>query len=155
MSSDRLTRFPDIPADLPFLYRSQMLEAIYKFNCTCDLCKATEEEKKESDSRRERIVLIRKLFRDDVAHLSREEIKEFSTELIRLAREEGLDLKLKDYYNELTLAHFKVKDIEAAIGYATAALEEAEKLGENDDEFKRAIRANVEALKDMLRKQGE
>jgi len=137
--------FSDIPTDLPTEIRSGMLEGIYNFNCTCSLCTAPSGERELSDRQRNQIIAIRQVLVDPETTLVK--ALDLATELLALAQKEGLDIKLKDYYNELMRVFFKLKDVDSALEFAEAALEKAEEFGGGDDEFKVAIRSNVAALR--------
>jgi len=122
-----------------------MLDGLYNFNCTCSLCTAPETSRKVSDKRRDQIIAIRRVLVDPETTLTK--ALDLAGQLLALAQEEELDIKLKDYYNELMQVFFKLKDIDSALEFAEAALATAEELGGEDDEFKAAIRSNVEALR--------
>ncbi len=124
-----------------------MLGAIYNFRCTCSLCSATDAEKQASDERRERIVDIRELLGDE--QTSHDEVVKLTPELLRLVQLENLGFKLKKYYGDLVETFYRLGDIGSAIQFADLALRKAEELGDGDDEFANAIRANLQALRRM------
>ena len=128
-----------------------MLEGIYNFNCTCSLCTAPKVKMAVSDKRRDQIIAIRRVLADPETELT--QALDLANELLGLAEEEGLDIKLKDYYNELTQVFFKLKDTDSALEFAEAALKKAEEFGKEDDEFQASIRTNVETLKRMREKE--
>ena len=77
-------------------------------------------------------------------------MREAAAELLRLVKEEGLEFKLKDYHNDLTMAFYRLGDFDSAIENARAALKWAEDLsGGKDDEFQRAIKANLVVLEKL------
>ena len=130
-----------------------MLEGIYNFNCTCSLCKAPDAQREVSDKQRDQIIAIRRVLAEPDITLAR--ALELTNELLRLAEQEGLDIKLKDYYNELAQIFFKLRDFDSALDFSEAALAKLDELGPEEDEFKAAIRANIDALTKMKAKQAE
>jgi GTP1/Obg family GTP-binding protein len=126
-----------------------MLQDIYNFQCTCSLCSAPPAKKQASDRRRERILAIKELLK--VQQTSDDETVELTREFLRLVQQENLVDKLKDYYQDLMRVYYGFGDIDSAIYFADAALQKAEEFGDGEDEFKRAIRSNLLALKGMQR----
>ena len=123
-----------------------MLEGIYNFNCTCSLCTAPDAKRQTSDKRRDSIIAIRRVLAEPDTTL--EKALGLTSELLTLAEDEGLDIKLKDYYNELMNVFYKLKDYDSALEFAEAALKKAKELGKVEgDEIQAAIEANVKMLK--------
>jgi len=130
-----------------------MLKAIYNFDCTCSLCSASDEEKRVSDERRTRIETIRDMFLDE--QKTHGEIVDVTREFLRLVQEEGLEFKLKEYYSQLMETYYRLGDINAAIVFADAGLRQAEEQGSGDNEFKDALRSNLEVLQSIRKKREE
>ena len=69
-------------------------------------------------------------------------------EFLQLVKEEELEHKLKDYLHDIALAYHMSGYRKEAILFAQAALRHATLLGhDEDDEFQRAIKKNIEVMK--------
>jgi hypothetical protein len=101
-----------------------------------------------SDQRRDRIVAVRRLLKGQKA--SKDEIVSLSKDFFRLVELEKLDFKLKEYYNDMAEAFYGLGDHALAYEYTAKALEKADELGSEEDEFKTAIRNNLITLKRIL-----
>lgn len=138
---------PDIPPDLPTNDRQSLLLSHYMFECDCKLCTAPADKREQSDNRRYKLVQIHTILKE-TTNLGT--VREAAAELLRLVKEEGLEFKLKEYHNDLTMAFYRLGDFDSAITNAQAALRWAEDLsGGKDDEFQRAIRANLAVLEKL------
>jgi len=137
----------DIPPDLPTNDRQSLLLSHYMFECNCKLCTAPADKREKSDNRRYKFVQIHTILKE-TKNLGT--VREAAAELLRLVKEEGLEFKLKDYHNDLTMAFYRLGDFDSAIENARAALKWAEDLsGGKDDEFQRAIKANLVVLEKL------
>ncbi|KAK4185176.1 hypothetical protein QBC35DRAFT_28739 [Podospora australis] len=145
-----------IPIDLPIKERLSLLESHFNFQCTCKLCSAPPDKQRYSDLRRERIGSVRSLIKK-VKETSN--VDDLAAELFALVEEEGLQLKLKEYDNELWIVYYQLGDVDSAIKYAEAALKEAEELGGvqggEDDEVQVAIRRNLGIMRRLQAQKAE
>ncbi|KAK1752204.1 hypothetical protein QBC47DRAFT_416682 [Echria macrotheca] len=158
-----------IPPDLPTPIRQSLLKTHYFFTCTCALCSSSSSSSSspsgnESDENRQRINQLRS-FLESTRHL--QPARDAADELLALAEKEGLDFRMREYLNELMLTFYRLGDLDGAVGYAEEALRRAVELGgnsgggdggdeeEGEDEFVRAVRANLDVLRAMRGRERE
>jgi len=136
---------PDIPSDLPTEQRLDILRTHYSFTCSCRLCSADPAVRNASDDRKAR---IRKIHSSLQQPATRPRLDTMAREFLQLVKEEELEHKLKDYLHEIALAYHRSGYRKEAILFAQAALRHATLLGhDEDDEFQRAIKKNIEVMK--------
>ncbi len=119
---------------------------MYNFDCDCALCSAPAADKAASDERRVRITAIRRLLAEEEEEGEKdrefpyEAVVEFSNELMRLVRDEGLLFKLREYYQDLMEVHFRRGRLDAAAEYARAALRHEEAFESGEAEVRTVLR---------------
>ncbi|KAH8911149.1 hypothetical protein BR93DRAFT_943251 [Coniochaeta sp. PMI_546] len=140
------------PISMPRHQRREYLSQVWGFDCSCSLCRSTDEaEISDSDHRRERVGELR----ESVMQASSEQYFEnalvMAHEWLELGEKEGIPPLLAEYYDIVARLSFDVGDLQDARRYALLALGAWTKFGSVDDTDLEAAREYVRELNRLRR----
>lgn len=131
--------------------------AAFNFECRCPLCAATRDEISSSDQNRQRIqeilVSLDSIRRGYTTAVDLKDVQSLASEMISLAGEEDLGPStMKRYGHDLMRIFFELGDVPSAMKYAESSLVLSEEFDgpEDADGLQRALRRNLEALREYL-----
>jgi hypothetical protein len=127
--------------------RRSYLHHVWGFDCSCALCRSTDDAATaDSDHRRERVVELRQ----SVLQASSEEYYEnalvMAREWLDVAEKEGIPPLMAEWYDVVARLSYDVGDLEAARRYALLAMNAWERFGAVDSADLQAAREWVRDL---------
>lgn len=132
---------------MPRHQRRDYLQQVWGFDCSCSLCRLTDEAAiGDSDHRRERVGELRQSVLQASSEQYFENALVMAHEWLKIGEKEGVPPLLAEYYDIVARLSFDVGDLQGAKRYALLALDAWTKFGSVDDTDLEAAREYVREL---------
>ncbi|KAK3348998.1 hypothetical protein B0T25DRAFT_609423 [Lasiosphaeria hispida] len=116
-------------ADMTYAERKKTFSEVWGFDCTCNLCTASEERRNASDARRLKIHMLRERVLKRAKEGDFKRAIKATEELFQVADEEGLTPHMGDLYEIPARLYYQIGDLEKAREYTKRSLYQVEGLG--------------------------